>query len=57
MKVFLNWLKEYIDIDYSFEEVLVMFIGIGLEEEGMEWVESICGGLEGVVVGYVFECG
>ncbi|MBV6652432.1 MAG: phenylalanine--tRNA ligase subunit beta, partial [Mameliella sp.] len=57
MKVSLNWLKEYIDIDHSPEEVSAMLTGIGLEEEGMERVESIRGGLEGVVVGHVIECG
>ncbi|WP_282778722.1 phenylalanine--tRNA ligase subunit beta [Phaeodactylibacter xiamenensis] len=57
MKVSLNWLKEYIDIDHSPEEVSAMLTGIGLEEEGMERVESIRGGLEGVVVGHVLECG
>ena len=30
---------------------------IGLEVEGMEEVESIPGGLKGVVVGHVVECG
>ncbi len=57
MKVSLNWLKAYIDIDHSPEEVSAMLTGIGLEEEGMERVESIRGGLEGVVVGHVLECG
>ena len=57
MNVSLNWLKEYIDIDLSPEEVGEILTDIGLEVEGMEQVESIQGGLEGVVVGYVEECG
>ena len=57
MKVSLNWLKDYIDIDLSPQEVSEILTGIGLEEEGMEKVESIEGGLEGVVVGHVLECG
>ncbi len=58
MKVSLNWLKDYINIDgLSPEEVSEILTGIGLEEEGMERVESIEGGLEGVVVGHVVECG
>jgi phenylalanyl-tRNA synthetase beta chain len=57
MNVSLNWLKEYIDIDLSPEEVGEILTDIGLEVEGMELVESIPGGLEGVVVGYVEECG
>jgi len=58
MKVSLNWLKDYIEIkDLSPEEVSEILTGIGLEEEGMERVESIEGGLDGVVVGHVLECG
>jgi phenylalanyl-tRNA synthetase beta chain len=57
MKVSLNWLKDYIDIDLGAQEVSEILTGIGLEEEGMDKVESIQGGLEGVVVGYVLECG
>lgn len=57
MKVSLNWLKEYLEIKQSPETVSEMLTSIGLEEEGMEKVESIKGGLEGVVVGHVLECG
>jgi len=56
MKVSLNWLKDYIDIDLSPEEIGEMLTDIGLEVEGVEEVESIKGGLEGVVVGEVIEC-
>jgi phenylalanyl-tRNA synthetase beta chain len=57
MNVSLNWLKEYIDINLSPDEVSEILTDIGLEVEGMERVESIQGGLEGVVVGHVKECG
>jgi phenylalanyl-tRNA synthetase beta chain len=57
MKVSLNWLKEYIDIDLHPEELGDILTGLGLEVEGMEKVESIPGGLAGVVVGQVIECG
>jgi phenylalanyl-tRNA synthetase beta chain len=57
MKVSLNWLKEYIDIDLQPEALGDILTGLGLEVEGMEKVESIPGGLEGVVVGQVVECG
>jgi phenylalanyl-tRNA synthetase beta chain len=57
MKVSLNWLKEYINIDLSAEEVGDILTDIGLEVEGMEKVESLPGGLKGVVVGHVLECG
>lgn len=56
MKISLNWLKEYLDINLSPEEVSEILTGIGLEVEGMEQVETIKGGLEGVVVGKVLEC-
>lgn len=57
MKVSLNWLKDYIDIELSPEELSETLTAIGLEVEGMEEVESIPGGLAGVVVGQVKECG
>ena len=56
MKISLNWLKEYIDVDKSPEEIGEILTDIGLEVEGMEEIESIKGGLEGVVVGHVMEC-
>ncbi|MCB9272597.1 MAG: phenylalanine--tRNA ligase subunit beta [Lewinellaceae bacterium] len=57
MTISLNWLKDYIDINLSPEEVADILTGLGLEVEGMEKVETIKGGLEGVVVGHVVECG
>ncbi|MBI1226358.1 MAG: phenylalanine--tRNA ligase subunit beta [Bacteroidetes bacterium] len=56
MTISLNWLKEYIDIDLAPEEISNLLTSLGLEVEGMEEVESIKGGLEGVVVGHVKEC-
>lgn len=57
MKVSLNWLQNYIDLDMSPEEISDILTAIGLEVEGMEEIESIKGGLEGIVVGHVLECG
>lgn len=57
MKVSLNWLKEYIDVQLDPEKISEILTGTGLEVEGMEEVESIPGGLKGVVVGKVVECG
>lgn len=57
MKVSLNWLKQYLDIKVSPEQLGEILTDIGLELEGMEQVESVKGGLEGVVVGHVVECG
>ena len=56
MKISLNWLKRYIDIELPPDEVSEILTSIGLEVEGMEEVESIQGGLKGVVVGWVKEC-
>jgi len=53
----LNWLKDYITINETPEKVSEILTDIGLEVEGEEVVESIKGGLAGVVVGYVKECG
>ena len=57
MKVSLNWLKEYVDIALPPDKVSEVLTDIGLEVEGMEEVESVKGGLEGIVVGQVKECG
>jgi phenylalanyl-tRNA synthetase beta chain len=56
MKVSLNWLRQYLDINIGPEEIGQVLTGTGLEVEGMEKVESIPGGLAGMVVGYVLEC-
>jgi len=57
MTVSLNWLNDYLDINLPPEKISEILTEIGLEVEGMEKVESIPGGLEGVVVGHVLECG
>lgn len=57
MKISLNWLKQYIEIPISPEKLGDILTAIGLEVEGMEEVESIPGGLKGVVVGHIIECG
>jgi phenylalanyl-tRNA synthetase beta chain len=56
MKISLNWLKEYVDIQESPEEIAHILTMTGLEVEGIEVVETIKGGLEGVVIGEVLEC-
>jgi phenylalanyl-tRNA synthetase beta chain len=57
MNISLNWLKDYIDIDLDPVKVGEILTDIGLEVEGEEEVESIKGRLEGIVIGYVKECG
>lgn len=56
MTISLNWLKDYLDIDLSPEEISTLLTDIGLEVEGYETVETVKGGLRGLVVGEVIEC-
>lgn len=57
MKVSLNWLKQYIDLSgLSPEEIGDILTSTGLEVEGIEAVESVPGGLNGIVIGEVVEC-
>ncbi len=57
MKISLNWLKQYLHTDLPANEIAEVLTSIGLEEEGMEEIESIKGGLEGLVIGQVEACG
>ncbi len=57
MKISFNWIKDYIDTNLSATKIAEILTSIGLEEEGMEEKESIKGGLVGIVVGEVKECG
>lgn len=56
MNISYNWLKEYIDFNLSPEEVSAALTSIGLETDGVEKVETVKGGLEGLVVGKVLTC-
>lgn len=56
MKISLNWLKQYIDLSESTEEISELLTGSGLEVEGLEEVESVPGGLKGIVIGEVLSC-
>lgn len=56
MKISLNWLKEYIEISESPEEIAHILTMTGLEVESIETIETIKGGLDGVVIGEVMEC-
>lgn len=53
MNISYNWLKRYIDIDLPAEKVAEILTDIGLEVEGFEKIETVKGGLAGVVVGEV----
>ena len=53
MKISYNWLKEYINIDLDANVVAKYLTDTGLEVEGIETVESVEGGLKGIVIGEV----
>ncbi len=56
MNVSYNWLKRYIDTDLPAGKIAEMLTDIGLEVEGFERIETVKGGLQGVVVGEVLTC-
>jgi len=55
MKISYNWLKDLIALDATADEVSSMLTGCGLEVEHLEHYQSLKGGLEGIVVGFVKE--
>ena len=56
MNISYNWLKEYVDFDLTPEEVAAALTSIGLETGSVEEVQTIKGGLEGLVIGEVLTC-
>ena len=56
MNISYNWLKEYLDFDLQPEEVSAALTSIGLKTGGVEEVQTIKGGLEGLVIGEVLTC-
>lgn len=56
MNISYNWLKEYVNFDLTPDEVAAALTSIGLETGGVEEVQTIKGGLEGLVVGEVLTC-
>ena len=56
MNISYRWLKRYIDFNYSPRELAAVFTSLGLECDNVEEVESIRGGLRGIVVGEVLTC-
>jgi phenylalanyl-tRNA synthetase beta chain len=53
MKISYKWLKDLIEITETPEEIDRLLTATGLEVEGIEEIESIKGGLQGVVIGEV----
>lgn len=56
MNISYNWLKEYINTDKTANELAEILTSLGLEVGSIEEIESIKGGLAGVVVGEVLSC-
>lgn len=56
MNISYNWLKEYVDFDLTPNEVAAALTSIGLETGSVEEVQTIKGGLEGIVIGEVLTC-
>ena len=56
MNISYNWLKEYVDFDMTAEEVAAALTSGGLEVGSVEEVQTIKGGLKGLVIGEVLTC-
>ena len=56
MNISYNWLKEYVDFNLTPDEVAAALTSIGLETGSVEEVQTIKGGLEGLVIGEVLTC-
>ena len=56
MNISYNWLKDYVNFDLSPEELSAALTSIGLETGGIEEVQTIKGGLNGLVIGKVLTC-
>lgn len=56
MNISYAWLKRYIDFRLNPKELAAVLTSVGLECDTVEEVESIRGGLRGVVIGKVLTC-
>ncbi|MEQ1588026.1 MAG: phenylalanine--tRNA ligase subunit beta [Cyclobacteriaceae bacterium] len=56
MKISYHWLKQYIDIPETAEEIGYVLTATGLEVESVEPFETVKGGLKGLVIGEVLTC-
>lgn len=56
MTISYNWLKDYLLLTETPDEVAVALTSIGLEVESVEKHEAVKGGLQGVVIGKVLTC-
>lgn len=56
MNISYNWLKEYLPFEMTPQETADALTSIGLETGSVEEIQTIRGGLEGVVIGEVLTC-
>jgi phenylalanyl-tRNA synthetase beta chain len=56
MKISYNWLKQFIQTDWSSDKTAALLTDLGLEVENVSAFESVKGGLKGIVVGEVLTC-
>ncbi|GHT71071.1 phenylalanine--tRNA ligase beta subunit [Bacteroidia bacterium] len=56
MNISYNWLKDYVNFDLTPQELAAALTSIGLETGSVEEVETIKGGLHGLVTGHVLTC-
>lgn len=56
MNISYNWLKNYISTELSATEIAEILTDLGLEVGSIEKVDSVKGGLRGLVVGEVLTC-
>jgi phenylalanyl-tRNA synthetase beta chain len=56
MNISYKWLKRYIDFEENAKDLAALLTSVGLECDTVEEVESIRGGLKGVVIGRVLTC-
>ncbi|MDQ1142072.1 phenylalanine--tRNA ligase subunit beta [Pedobacter agri] len=56
MKISYNWLKQFVQIDKTPQELSLILTNVGLEVESVEKVQPVVGGLEGLVIGEVLTC-
>ncbi len=56
MKISYNWLRNYLESGLTAPQMAEILTSTGLEVDALEQIETIKGGLEGVVVGEVLTC-
>ena len=56
MKISYSWLKDYIKLEQSPEEISDILTQTGLEVGGLEEVDTVKGGLQGLIIGEVVTC-